>query len=759
MSSEEENTSINDDNDDNVDEVVVDGAPLVVHDSHSIDLDFSDDPPSMTLSLFLYWVIPLLFIAIFSRKVVDTSIPTIPIDSPVTSSSQPSSKAPRKSKASSQQRSNTSLQFPTQWPTAYREELETIRRRRRRIDGFAGGVHSLLQPVVASGSTGKKSTRAVSVEASGEVTELNSAGHVRHGRKDPARESFHQKIQLLRAERSRDPNNLFLAIALAETMRIYDLQFHEGGTYEAEALSLYDEIISTVLGQRNQAISAGQATDECSLPDVHSVNDEVAVEYSSKSLDGLLCSLYTSKGKLFFMADMFEKAVEAYDACLHGDIQQPHYLDALNAKASSLIVLGKLEEAGRDFLSVIQRDSGRLFIDAFSGLERVLEAMEDAVPGGWDSVLPDVEMLVQSLQFQLSVEAQSKTMLAGALNRLHHFLFTYHDVKTKNYSEAFRHLSEGFEHKLSVLTPWAVGSEKAKVTQTKSIFQKGFWPSDTGSKTKKPIFIIGFVRSGSTLLERILDAHPLIAGTGENSVFNGRLGDIRDRIVEASNQGKSMADLTRQLADEVVEEMERRHAVKEGNIERKSDDVPSLKPERLVDKMLTNYYNVGLIQLLYPNALILHVAREPMDSIFSAYKHEFPSGTLDYTSDYNGLAELYHVYRDVMEHWDNVLPGRIVHIRYEDMVKDFDGTARAIVRATELPWHDDVLQFHKKKHAVNTLSSTQVRKGVYTNSLKAWMRYEAQLQPLVELIGERVEFNFKTTLPGYIRNETANEAK
>ena len=95
--------------------------------------------------------------------------------------------------------------------------------------------------------------------------------------------------------------------------------------------------------------------------------------------------------------------------------------------------------------------------------------------------------------------------------------------------------------------------------------------------------------------------------------------------------------------------------------------------------MLTNYYNVGFIHLLYPNALILHVAREPMDTIFSAYKHEFPPGTLDYTSDFEALAELYHAYRDLMEHWDHVLPGRVTHVRYQDMVHDMPGIARAII--------------------------------------------------------------------------------
>jgi len=242
----------------------------------------------------------------------------------------------------------------------------------------------------------------------------------------------------------------------------------------------------------------------------------------------------------------------------------------------------------------------------------------------------------------------------------------------------------------------------------------------------------------------------MIVGTGENSVFNGRLDDIRNKIVEISTTGQPqmLAAATLEMANEVVNEMKTRWEELEANTDRPPEERKT-NPKRFVDKMLTNYFNIGFIHLLYPNALILHVAREPMDTVFSAYKHEFPPGALDYTSDFTGLTEQYLAYRDVIEHWDEVLPGRVTHIRYEDMVNDMPGVARAIIAATGLPWDDGVLDFHKKKHAVNTLSTTQVRKGVYKDSMKSWMKYEQELQPLVKLIGRRAMYDLKTSLPGY----------
>lgn len=111
-----------------------------------------------------------------------------------------------------------------------------------------------------------------------------------------------------------------------------------------------------------------------------------------------------------------------------------------------------------------------------------------------------------------------------------------------------------------------------------------------------------------------------------------------------------------------------------------------------------------------------------------------------------------------MAHWDSVLPGRIVHIKYEDLVRDTASLTKAIIGTTGLEWHDEILDFHKKKQAVNTLSTTQVRKGIYTDSLSAWRKYETQLQPLVALVGAHTEFPLETTAPGYSKH-VGDEAK
>ncbi len=535
-----------------------------------------------------------------------------------------------------------------------------------------------------------------------------------------------------------------------------------------DAIKVYSRAIELLLIEYRENIDNGKAvrlsessatSSSSSVGGYSGLNREMFLDFSSKSTEGRLCATYTSLGKVFFMSNMFDRAVQSYSACLSYD---QYYLDSLTYRAQALLILGKYDEAGRDYRLVLEMDTNRLFMDAVTGMAKVLSANEDAVSEGWDSLVKIVEHDLPRLKetyenVKLSNNDGRTKHYADGLKRLHHAMFAYHDVKTKNVSAAWYHLSEGNMHKLSTVAPFDAAFERDRVLRLKQVFTQDFFPKGVGSQTRAPIFIIGFVRSGSTLLERILDSHPLIVGTGEDSVFNGRLDSIRNEIVRASMTGnpKDLQYTVKKLADDVVSDMKSRWEVIEANMNDESENMnKELKdtrpyPTRFADKMLTNYMNVGFIHILFPNALILHVAREPMDTIFSAFKHDFPPGGLDYTADFAGLAQLYQSYREVMRHWDAVLPGRVTHIRYEDMVTDLPTVAPRIIDAVGVPWDPTVLDFHKKKQAVNTLSTTQVRKGIYSHHFNEWKRYEIFLLPLIELVGREVVYELKTTLPGY----------
>lgn len=712
---------------------VGEGTAIKASSPSSAALRASSEVPSMSFVFFAYWIVPLFFLAACSRYGVDTSVGTLPADPPKPGgSTKPKSRVttpplvPSKKQAAPSTAPSSPYLDLESWPTSYRSTVAKIQQRRPR---WTHGPREIEDKTKETASESPPKPKTPS--------------------SDPRRRQMLEKIDQLRhqvASSSAD-DRIWTKLEFADAMRLYDIQFHDGGSLQQETIDTYGEILQELETRRKAAKEAGQVTNLAVDERVGRVAEELTLDYRLKSIDGLLCAVYTALGKVYFMANMFEKSAEAYTQCI--DRISSDYLDAVNGRASTGIVLGEYDQAAKDYLKVIRQDDRRYFPDAFTGIARILETKEDAVEGGWVVVLEVLQPLLDNytqIMDEIPDDELDQSVALG-LKRFHHVMFTYHDRKTKDYGRAWKHLELSHKYKLAVLPDWSSGMEQIKSQQITQIFRPGFWPTGVGSETRTPIFIIGFPRSGSTLLERVLDAHPNIVGTGENSVFNGRLDDIRNQIVEVSVKGQheQLGPLTKRLAEEVVDEMHSRWERLSAN----TDGLEEAEPLRLVDKMLTNYFNVGFIHMLYPNAIILHVMREPMDTLFSAYKHEFPSGSLEYTSDVQALTEMYRAYRSVIDHWDRVLPGRIVHVRYEDMVNDMPGMAKAIIAATGMPWDESVLDFHKKKHYVNTMSSTQVRKGVYTSGMKSWMRYEKELGPLRKQIGELADSNIKTTLPGY----------
>lgn len=133
-----------------------------------------------------------------------------------------------------------------------------------------------------------------------------------------------------------DPENVLKAIKLADALRLYDVTYHDGGTKQPEALKTYEKAIDMTVAKRQRMLENGEETN-LSLSATRNVREEVMMDYSQKSVDGLLCALYTAKGKLYFMANMFERAVETYSECLE---LEPLYLDALGYAGSGLGTLG-----------------------------------------------------------------------------------------------------------------------------------------------------------------------------------------------------------------------------------------------------------------------------------------------------------------------------------------------------------------------------------------------------------------------------------
>jgi hypothetical protein len=154
---------------------------------------------------------------------------------------------------------------------------------------------------------------------------------------------------------------------------------------------------------------------------------------------------------------------------------------------------------------------------------------------------------------------------------------------------------------------------------------------------------------------------------------------------------------------------------------------------RFVDKNPNNFANIGLIALALPNARIVNARRHPLDTCLSCYKQLFARGQ-PFTYDLIELGEYYLEYERMMAHWHAVLPGRILDVRYEDMVADQAGQTRRLLAHCGLAWEDACLRYYETERAIRTASSEQVRLPIYDSSVGIWRRYASELAPLIEIL-------------------------
>jgi hypothetical protein len=156
----------------------------------------------------------------------------------------------------------------------------------------------------------------------------------------------------------------------------------------------------------------------------------------------------------------------------------------------------------------------------------------------------------------------------------------------------------------------------------------------------------------------------------------------------------------------------------------------------VIDKSLGSYLELGLILLMFPNAKLINCLRQPLDVAFSAWSQYFDTSAMVYTYRFDRIARHMRLYTDLIGHWRRAFPGRILDVRYEDLVTAPEATVRRSVAHLELDWDPACLEFHKTRREVRTASITQVRRSLYKDSLGHWQAYERHLQPLKSELGD-----------------------
>ena len=245
-----------------------------------------------------------------------------------------------------------------------------------------------------------------------------------------------------------------------------------------------------------------------------------------------------------------------------------------------------------------------------------------------------------------------------------------------------------------------------------------------GLSTREPVFVIGLPRTGTTLVERILGAHPEVFAAGE---LNNFAVQMMQQVRQQSGAHKlSRKELVQQTAKLDFESL--------GQAYLESSRPLTGHTAHFVDKMPLNFLYAGLIHLAMPNAKIVHLTRHPMDTCYAIYKCLFQDA-YPWSYDLQEIASYYSAYRQLMTHWNAVMPGVIYELSYEDLVGDVEGNARKLLDYCGLPWDSRCVRFHESQATSTTASAAQVRQPVYQSSVGRWKSYRSQLSPLHERLG------------------------
>ncbi len=246
-----------------------------------------------------------------------------------------------------------------------------------------------------------------------------------------------------------------------------------------------------------------------------------------------------------------------------------------------------------------------------------------------------------------------------------------------------------------------------------------------GDRANDPILIVGLPRSGSTLIEQILASHSAVQGTHE-------LAEIPRMVMDLNGREQNLED---PRYPRILASMDRAQFTRLGA--RYLADTRAYRGARprFIDKMPNNFRHIGLIHLMLPNATLIDARREPMACCFSNFKQLFAQGQ-EFTYGISDIARYYRTYLELMEHWDRVLPGRVLRVLHEDLVEDLEGSVRRILAHCGLAFEPACLEFHKTERSVRTASSEQVRQPIYREGLDQWRHFEPWLEPLRAALGD-----------------------
>jgi len=395
----------------------------------------------------------------------------------------------------------------------------------------------------------------------------------------------------------------------------------------------------------------------------------------------------------------YDRGLELFDAVLE---KLPNDPASLTSRGHALKTKGEREDAEASYRSAlsVKPDHG----DAWYALANLKTYRFDTA---------EIEMMKKQAQRD-DLAFMDRVHLNFALGK------AFEDER--DHEASFAHYDEGNALKRAQ-TRYSADAMSAELARQKKVCTPELFEKQAGGghDAPDPIFIVGLPRAGSTLLEQILASHSQIDGTLELPNILALAHRLRGRKASHSNYPEVLHDLSADQRAEMGETY-----IEDTRIHRAG-------ARFFIDKMPNNFRHIGLIHLILPNATIIDARRAPMDCCFSGFKQLFAEGQ-EFTYGLTEIGRYYSDYVDLMEHWDAVLPGKVLRVQHEDVLDDLEGQVGRMLGHIGVDFEPACLSFHETNRAVRTASSEQVREPINRKGQGAWKPFEPWLDPLKQAL-------------------------
>ena len=489
-----------------------------------------------------------------------------------------------------------------------------------------------------------------------------------------------------------------------------------------EAIASYQEALSVHAGLAEAHFNIGNALIDLGRP-----AEAVACYARVLSIHPESAEAHHNLGNAWRSQERLDQAIDSYRRALE---LQPDFAIAHASLGTALRLAGRSSEAEASFLRAqeltpdsamvcaamaeLRADQGQITpaeklyrraieldaqcAEAWVGLARLRKQTRD--DANW---LTEAQRVARS-GLPIKKELLLRYAVGKALDDVGN-----HDLAFSNYRRANelnkRHMMPYDRPQVMQVVELIIKNQNAKWLQQ---------AANDGVRSERPVFIVGMLRSGTTLVEQILASHPAVVGAGELPYWNAAMVDGGPDVLARGAHGHPLAELARRYLESLP--------------------AGSGDTRRVIDKTPGNFLHLGLIHAALPEARIIHMRRHPIDTCLSIYFQHLEAFH-NYASDLEDLAHYYTQYQRLMQHWRSVLPASVfLEVAYEELVADTETCARRMLEFIGLPWHPQCLEFHKTERTVLTASKWQVRGAINNSAVGRWRAYQKFLAPLLGLI-------------------------